>query len=239
MKKTVNIGGQKFLVIDLMKTFTLNIEVYPEDPPPVRKTIAEIEKDGYNHYVHELADHHFQPHADAPNHQNPELQHLGIESFGIDYVFNDAFIIDLSEKPEAENINGVKFLTEIKKEYLTPFTRYFETKAAVVLRTGYDVWLEKNLPHNPELLPYLTPDAAEFIASFENVKVVATDSMTVDPPDTNIVHKIFKHKLLVESLVNLHEIPKNNRLDFTLQTSPLKIKGATGSPVTAYAFVKI
>ncbi len=237
--KIITLGGSKFLVVDLTKTFTLDIEVYPGDPKPVRKIFTDIEKDCCHHYIHEFADHHFQPHADAPNHQNIELQHLGIETFGLDYVFNSAFMIDLSGKKEAAEINGIKIFKEIKKEHLTPFNDQFSTKGAVVIRTGYDIWLENNLPHKLELIPYLTAEAAEYIASFENIKVVALDSISVDHPDTNVSHKILKEKMIVESMVNLYGIPENARLDFDLETAPLKIKGATGSPVSAFAFIKI
>jgi kynurenine formamidase len=44
--------------------------------------------------------------------------------------------------------------------------------------------------------------------------------------------------LIVESMVNLHSIPKDKSSSFDLQTSPVRIVGATGGPITAYAFIE-
>ena len=239
MTTEIKLGGTTFLVIDLTKPLTLDQEVYPGDPKPVRKVFSDIRETGWHHYIHELGDHHFQPHADAPNHQNPDMMDKGIEIFDVSYVFNPAFLIDLSRSPEAKEINGITFLTEITKEHLLPYEPLLRKKGAVLLRTGYDKWLENNYPHNPEMLPYLTAEAAGYLASFKNIKVTGTDSLTVDPDGSHTAHRKLKEKLIVESLVHLDAIPKKNRDSFDLQTSPLRITGATGGPVTAYAYVKI
>jgi kynurenine formamidase len=239
IKKKIKLGSKEFLVIDLTQPLSLDQEVYPGDPKPLRKVFTNIEETGYHHYIHELGDHHFQPHGDAPNHQNIELKDKGFEVFDLDYCFNSAFMIDLSNSERAQTVNGIQFLVEIAKDDLLPFENLFTEKGAVLLRTGYDKWLEKNLPHNPELLPYLTPEAAEYLASFTNLKVVATDSLTVDPDGSHIAHQFLKEKLIVESMVHLHQIPENARLGFDLQTSPVKITGATGGPVIANVFIEI
>jgi len=236
---TIKLGGTNFQVIDLTKPLTLDQEVYPGDPKPKRKVFSDIHDTGWHHYVHELGDHHFQPHADAPNHQNPDRMDKGIEIFDISYVFNPAFLIDLSRSPEAKEINGITFLTEITKGQLLPYESLLSQKGAILLRTGYDKWLENNYHHSPEKLPYLTGEAAAYLASFKNIKVTGTDSLTVDPNGSHTAHQKLKEKLIVESLVHLDAIPEKNRNSFYLQTSPLRIAGATGGPVTAYAFVKI
>ena len=236
---TINLEGTDFLVIDLTKPLTLDQEVYPGDSKPVRKVFTDIRETGWQHYIHELGDHHFQPHADAPNHANLEMQDKGIEVFDVGCVFNPAFLIDLSHVPEAKEVNGITFLTKITKEHLMPYESLLREKGAVLLRTGYDKWLEKNFPHNPDMLPYLTGEAAAYLASFKNLKVTGTDSITVDPDGSHTAHRALKEKMIVESLVHLHEIPEKNKNAFDLQTSPLRIVGATGGAVTAYAFVKI
>ena len=97
MEKTIRFADSKYLIIDLTKVLTLSTEVFPGDPKPKREVFSDI-KDGWQHYVHVLGDHVFQPHADAPNHQNPEMQDKGIEFFDLDYFFNEAILIDLSDK---------------------------------------------------------------------------------------------------------------------------------------------
>jgi len=110
---------------------------------------------------------------------------------------------------------------------------------AVLIRTGYDKWLEANKPHIPESLPYLNKEAAEFLASFKNIKVIGIDSLTIDPVGSHNSHQTLKSLLIVESLVHLCEIPKEARNNFDLQTSPVRIVGATGGPIAAYAFISL
>ncbi|GAG91059.1 unnamed protein product, partial [marine sediment metagenome] len=99
--------------------------------------------------------------------------------------------------------------------------------------------LEENKPHIPENLPYLNKEAADFITSFNQIKVIGIDSLTVDPVGSHVAHQALKSTLIVESLVNLHEIPSESRLNFNLQTTPLRIVGATGGPVVAYVYIQL
>lgn len=235
--KIITLGTNEYLVVDLTEALSLDQEVYPGDPKPKRIVFSDIHENGWHHYIHELGDHHFHPHGDAPNHQNPDLMDRGFESFGLDHCFNSAFMIDLSEHNRAKEIDGVRFLTEIRLEDLKPYEELLSEKGAVLFRTGYDKWLEANYPHVPELLPYFDLEAAAYLASFKNLKVVGTDSLTVDAPGVQKVHQLLKEKLIVESMVHLHCIPTENRSGFDLQTSPVRIIGATGGPVTAYAYI--
>jgi len=239
IKKKIKLGSQNFLVIDLTLPLSLDQEVYPGDSKPLRKIFTSMEETGIQHYIHEIGDHHFHPHGDAPNHQNPDRMDQGIEVFDIDYSFNPALMIDLTNNPAVTTINGITFLKEITKEHLLPFASLLAEKGAVLFRTGYDKWVENNYPHKVELLPYFNEEAAKYLASFENIKVIGTDSLTVDPDGVNTAHRLFKDKLIVESLVHLQAIPEGYHNRFDLQTSPVRIVGATGGPVTAYAFVEI
>jgi kynurenine formamidase len=239
IKKKIKLGSQNFLVIDLTLPLSLNQEVYPGDSKPLRKIFTSMEETGIQHYIHEIGDHHFHPHGDAPNHQNPDRMDQGIEVFDIDYSFNPALMIDLTNNPAATTIKGITFLKEITKEHLLPFASLLAEKGAVLFRTGYDKWVENNYPHKVELLPYFNEEAAKYLASFENIKVIGTDSLTVDPDGIQTAHRLFKDKFIVESLVHLYVIPEENHNRFDLQTSPVRIVGATGGPVTAYAFVEI
>jgi len=239
IKKKIKLGSQNFLVIDLTLPLSLNQEVYPGDSKPLRKIFTSMEETGIQHYIHEIGDHHFHPHGDAPNHQNPDRMNQGIEVFDLDYSFNPAFMIDLTAETDVVEFNGISFLVEITREHLLPYTDLLAEKGAVLFRTGYDKWVENNYPHKVELLPYFNEEAAKYLASFENIKVIGTDSLTVDPDGIQTAHRLFKDKFIVESLVHLYVIPEENHNRFDLQTSPVRIVGATGGPVTAYAFVEI
>lgn len=235
--KIITLGKQEFLVVDLTEALSLDQEVYPGDPKPKRIVFSDIEECGWHHYIHEIGDHHFHPHGDAPNHQNPDSMDKGFEMFGLDHCFNPAFMIDLSDHKNANEINGIQFQIKIDFIDLKQYEKLLFEKEAVLIRTGYDKWLEANLPHQAELLPYFTPEAAAYLALFKNLKVVGTDSLTVDPPGSHEAHQLLKEKLIVESMVHLHEIPKEHFNCFDLQTSPLSIIGATGGPVIAYAYI--
>lgn len=238
-KKEIKLGHHKYLIISLNEPLTEKTEVYPGDPKPEKEVFSEINKTGYQHHIYKIGDHNFHPHGDAPKHQNPEMQDKGFEVFGLDFYFNSACLIDLSAAPETEKIDDVKYLIEVKKEHLEPFAKLFSQKSAVLIRTGYDKWLGANKPHNPEKLPYLNKKAAEFIASFNGIKVIGIDSLTIDPVGIHDAHQILKNTMIIESLVHLYEIPPEARENFDLQASPVKIVGATGGPILAYAFIEL
>ena len=230
--------GKKFLLIDLTHPLILETQVYPGDPKLERKVFSSIGDGGWHHYMHVMGDHIFQPHIDAPNHQNSDLQDKGVEVYGNEFFYNSATMIDLSNIPEAQNFNGIKYLVKVEKRHLESLEHRIKRAGALLIRTGYDGWLEENRKHVPENLPYLTKEAAEYLASFENLNVIGIDSLTVDPVGEHVAHQALKNKMIVESLVHLHEIPYD-AYEFDLQTTPIKIEGATGGPVVVHAYVAL
>lgn len=241
-KIRIKLGNSDYLAIDLTEPLREDLEVYPGDPKPKKEIFSGIQKTGFQHHIYSIGDHNFHPHGDAPNHQNKELQRKGFESFGIDFCFNSACLIDFSGSKEAKQFGKIKYLVEVKKEYMVPFSKIIADKGALIIRTGYDKWLEANNPHEPKSIPYLAKSAADFIMKFKNLKVIGTDSLTIDPchdEPVHYAHQAFKDKLIVESMVHLYEIPAKSRSNFYLQTSPVRIVGATGGPVVAYAFIRL
>lgn len=241
-KTKIRLGSAEFLAIDLTEPLTENTEVYPGDPRLKKEVFSDIIKTGFQHHVYSIGDHNFHPHGDAPSHQNRESQNKGFESFGIDFCFNSSCLIDLSNSKEARKFGKIKYLVEVRKEHLLPFSKIIAKKGAVVIRTGYDRWLEANKPHEPQNIPYLSKSTADFLGKFKKLKVIGTDSLTIDPCSSKPIHyahQSFKDKLIVECMVHLHEIPFKARNNFYLQTSPVRIAGATGGPIVAYAFVEV
>jgi len=233
-KKIITLGGVEFIVINLTKPLSLDTEVFPGDPKPKRIIFSEIEKDGYEHYLHLIGDHNFQPHGDAPKHFLDDSR--GMEFFNLDYFFNNACLIDLSCNEKTVEIDRVKWLIEI--DDLRAYETLISQKEALIIRTGYDIWLEKNKPHDIKKIPYLSKNAVDMLAKYKNLRVVGLDSISVDKPGNQSSHKKLKEKLIIESMVNLHDIPEKNRENFDLQTSPIVIAGATGGPICAYAFIR-
>lgn len=226
-KKSITIGNENYLVIDLTQPLRLDLAVYPGDPKPTRRIFAERKKNGWEHYTHEIGDHCFQPHGDAPKHYSDN--NTGFEKFNLEYCFNKACMVDLSGSNST--------ILEVSRNHLREKEKLLKNVGALVIRTGYDRHLEGNKPHAKQI-PHLSKEAAEYIASFKNIKVIGIDTLSVDPCGHQECHRLLKDKMIVESLVHLHLIPDRARTDFTLQTSPIIIHGATGGPVLAYAFVK-
>lgn len=237
----VNIGGRTVDVIDLTLPVGTETPVFPGDPVIAREVVSRIEDTGIEHYLHRLGDHVFVPHADAPNHQNPELKALGVEAWGPEFEFNEALVIDLAGADEAVEVDSVRLLRTVDVAHLEPHSDALQAVSAVVIRTGAEMWRLSGRPFPPAAIPGFTAGAGAFLADFENLRVVGTDSLTVDiyDPHTprNTVHRALKRKLIVESLVHLDEIPEASRKRFLLQTALVKIHGATGCPVVARAWL--
>lgn len=229
------IGGIPFQIIRLSKIIDLDTEPFPNDPEIKKSVVADMDKVGVQHNSYQVSDHIFRPHADAPNHQNPEAKNKGIEVYNTDDFFNSACMVDLT-KNTSKISNHIKI--KIKKEDLIPFEKLIKEKNAIIIRTGYDKYIEANLKHSKDTIPFFTEDAAKYLSSFENIKVIATDSLTVDKPGYNISHQIFKNKLIIEALVHLDKIPEKYTHDFDLETSIIQISGATGGAVSAFAFIR-
>jgi len=236
------LGDKPFLVISLSEPLNESTEVFPGDPSIVKKTYSDIDKTGYHHYVWEISDHSFHPHGDAPNHQNPELKHNGFDFFGMDYFFNKAAMIDLSETDDSENkcaYEDIEYHLRIEIHHLKEYEDIIKKRGAIIIRTGYDRVIESNKKHLLDKIPFLSAEAGKYLSHFDNLKVFGIDSLTVDFPGNHVVHQSLKKCLIVESLVNLYSIPKNSQMEFDLQTSTISIEGATGGPVNAFAFINI
>lgn len=239
LKKVINLYGKKYLVVDFTQPLSEVTEVYPGDPKVVKEVFSNISSSGWQHNIYKIGDHNFQPHGDAPNHQNIELKDKGFEIFDMNYCFNRACLIDVSGCKDVEKFGNIRYLVRVEEEHLRPYSKFIRDKGAVLIRTGYDKWLESNKAHTPEKIPYLSEGAADFLSKFKNLKVIGIDSLTVDPIGSPYAHRKFKNLLIVESMVHLYLIPETKKRDFFLQTSPVRIVGATGGPVVAYAFIKM
>ena len=236
-QKIITLGGTEFLIINLTEPLREDIEVFPGDPKPKKRIFSDICKTGYQHHIYSIGDHSFHPHGDAPNHQNPDQKSKGFEYFNLDYHFNSACLIDLSEHNQANEIDGIRYIVKIQKDHLKPYEKIISDKGAIIIRTGYDQWLIANKKHTPDNIPYLSKKAADYLSEFKKLKVIGIDSLTVDRIGSHYVHQKFKNKLIVEALVNLNLIPIGHRDNFDLQTSTIAIIGATGGPVAAFAYI--
>lgn len=239
MKTKINLFGKKLTVISLNQDLCFDSKSYPGHPPVFhREIVSKKEKDGFENYVHQIADHSFRPHIDAPNHFCDTTD--GAEVFSsTENMFHETLIIDLTTEDESEEIEGIRITKEILLKHIEPYQDKISEKSALILRTGYDKWTESMSKNEMKNIPYFSKEAATFISTFKNLKVVATDSINVDKHDENIIHNIFKEKMIVEGLVNLHKIKSSQHDKLMIMIAPLIIEGATAAPAKVYAFLKI
>jgi kynurenine formamidase len=235
----ISLGEFFFKVINLTEPLRMDVEVFPGNPQPKKETFRTYKENYSRYHIYSIGDHIFHPHGDAPKHMNEKLKNRGFEYWGPDYVFNKACMIDLSKHEDVIEENGIRYLRNISKIHLIPYIDRIKNMGAIVIRTGYDKIVQKNQKHARRKIPFFDKSAVDFLLKYSKCNVIGTDSMTIDGPGEKYAHKKFSEKLIVESIVNLSHIPKLNRFNFDLQTSPISIIGATGGPVLAYAYIAV
>lgn len=238
-QKIIRLGNAKFKIINLTEPLREDVEVFPGDPKPKKRVFCSFGEGNCQHNIYSVGDHNYHPHGDAPNHQNPQYKDRGFEFWNLDFVFNKACLIDLSESRDFGKLDGITYLKKITGKHILPYIDQIGKNSALILRTGYDKWLESNKKHISSSIPYIDKSAIDIVSKFKKLKVIGIDSLTIDEIGKNYAHRKLKDKLIVECLVNLYSIPKKYRSNFYLQTSPIAIVGATGGPVLAYAYISL
>jgi len=213
-------------ILDLTLTISDKIPVFPGSPHPHFIPWEKIKDDSYNLELLFLST-HTGTHIDAPHHF---LEKGGkIHEISLKKLVSEAVLIK-SRKKRNETVTK----TDIQK---------FEKKhgkiasfSSVIFLTGWQKNLQKKYYFTKN--PGLSASAANYLAS-KKVSLVGIDSPSIDlGTDSKFsVHQIFAKKgiLIVENLANLEKIKSSK---FHLVVLPLKLKGATGSPVRAIAFVE-
>ena len=213
-------------ILDLTLTISDKIPVFPGSPHPHFIPWEKIKDDSYNLELLFFSA-HTGTHIDAPHHfleKGAKIHEISLKK-----LVSNAVLIK-SRKKRNETITK----TDIQK---------FEKKhgkiasfSSVIFLTGWQKNLQKKYYFTKN--PGLSASAANYLAS-KKVSLVGIDSPSIDlGTDSKFsVHQIFAKKgiLIVENLANLEKIKSSK---FHLVVLPLKLKGATGSPVRAIAFVE-
>ncbi len=213
-------------IIDLTLTISNRIPTFPGSPQPNFIPWEKIKDDGYNLELLFLSS-HTGTHLDAPYHfleKGSKIHEISLKK-----LVSNAVLIK-SRKKSNESVTK----TDIQK---------FEKKhgkiasfSSVIFYTGWQRNLQKKYYFTKN--PGLSVSAAKYLAS-KKVSLVGIDSPSIDlGTDSKFsVHQIFAKKgmLIVENLANLEKIKSSK---FHLVVLPLKLKGATGSPVRAIAFIE-
>ena len=213
-------------ILDLTLTISNKIPAFPGSPQPNFIPWEKIKDDGYNLELLFLSS-HTGTHLDAPYHfleKGSKIHEISLKK-----LVSEAVLIK-SRKKRNETITKTDIQKFEKKH------GKIESFSSVIFLTGWQKNLQKKYYFTKN--PGLSVSAANYLAS-KKVSLVGIDSPSIDlGTDSKFsVHQIFAKKgiLIVENLANLEKIKSSK---FHLVVLPLKLKGATGSPVRAIAFVE-
>jgi kynurenine formamidase len=236
----ITLLGRRLTVLDLTHEISPDIPVYPghmkvamwdhltHDESLMR--IGETPFGGYAVKGMSMCDHD-STHIDAISHFNRDRPDLSIEAFPLEHCFTDAVWIDVSDVPPR---------THITLEYV---------------RRALDEAGVERLPRGGSLLYYTGAarnwnDAKTFVTQYpgldaeasrwildQGVVNVLTDAVSTDNPADSAYPN---HTAHAEYLINHTEVVNNidripSHEGFGLLVIPLRIVGATGSPVRVLA----
>ena len=187
---------------------------------------ANIGKYRWNAVSLLITDHHG-THVDAPFHLDPngkKIHEMPVEAF-----VTEAVVLDLTHRTSSEiSVEDLSASLEKSGESIAPGD-------AVLLHTGWDKWW--NTKEYMSKHPWLSEKSVKWLLE-KRIGLLG-----IDAPDTDlkIPGQRHGHVILladagipiVENLCNLDKIRKSR---VTFMALPLKIRGATGSPVRAVAF---
>ena len=212
-------------ILDLTLPISDKIPAFPGSPKPNFIQWENLKDDGYNLELLFLSS-HTGTHLDAPYHflENG----LKIHEINPKRLIREAILIRSRKKAnQAITKNDIQ---KFEKKY-----GKIPNNSTVVFWTGWQKTLHNDSYFNEN--PGLSEAAAKYLVS-KKTNLVGIDSPSIDFKGSQrfSVHRIFSKNniLIVENLSNLEKIQSSK---FYFVVLPLKLKGATGSPVRAIAFV--
>jgi arylformamidase len=208
-------------LVDLTLEITSDMITFPGYPMPAFIKWSNFETQGYISETMFLST-HTGTHMDAPFHfdpNGPTIDKVEIER----YVCNNALLLKI-QKDSNQIISSDDIRRNSKCE--------IKEKDTIVFSTGWEMRIKEkdNYINNN---PGLSKDAAEFLVE-KKVNAVAIDCPSIDKGTDSglVVHKtlLSNQILIIENLCNLYRF---NNQRFTLLITPLKLVGASGSPIRA------
>lgn len=215
--------------LDLTLPISKTLPTFPGAPRPQFIDWADLECDGYNLELF-LASTHSGTHIDAPFHfikTGKKVNQISLER-----LVGKATLIKLDNIVISNNYtitkHHIQSFEKMQPEYA------IAQKDMVIFSTG---WQNGHLTKKDYFMtnPGLDKSAARYLAS-KKISMVGIDSPSIDigSDSTFTAHRILAKAgiPIVENLANLEKI-HSTKFDFV--ALPLKLKGASGSPVRALA----
>lgn len=227
------------VLIDLSREITHRMQGFPTHPPVIVTEFGrhEDERETYglkysSATMYLSMSDHAGTHVDAPCHFNPSPDAPGIDQVPLEDFFTEAVCLDLSHIP-------------LKSDITVPDLEKAEAAADVSIKSGDTVLLytgfsEKTLGTPAFVTDFqgLTKESAGWLGA-KGIKMFGVEAISPGRPGKNNfeVHNVcrdmgFTH---IEGLTNLDKLVGKGRFRFI--GFPLKIKGGTGSPIRAVAWI--
>ncbi len=209
------------MLVDLTLPISEDLPGFPGSPAPGFLSWSDLKEDGYNLELLFMSS-HSGTHIDAPYHfvRNGQT----VDEVPVERLMRTAILI---KAPKAAN-------GEISKSDIISFeqkNRVIPDQSTVIFHTGW----QKNLSRKNYFTqnPGLSKAAARYLAS-KHTNLVGIDSPSIDPGRDHgfgAHHLLLKNDILiVENLSNLEKI---RQVEFSFTALPLRLNGASGSPVRA------
>jgi len=208
------------MILDLTREINTDTKVFPGSPLPKFITWNKMDIHNYHSEVIFMST-HTGTHMDAPSHFVTGVS--SIDQIPVNRLVSRSTLVKVA-KASDELISASEI--EASKAKILEGN-------SVVFSTSWEKEVDKDyyFSHSPGL----SEDAAEYLIN-KKVNAVCIDSPSIDRgSDSNFpVHKLLLSReiLIVENLCNLGKIDNQN---FTLIMTPLKLSGASGSPIRAIA----
>jgi arylformamidase len=209
-------------VIDLSLEVSEKLRVFPGSPQPLFMKWTKFDVHSYDSEIM-LMSTHTGTHLDAPS-------HFVADSQSVDVIAVERFVCTALLLRVPKHANELITLEEIEN------IKEIDQGIATIFDTGWN-----KMATNDDYMtsnPGLSKEAAEFLVE-KKVNAVGIDSPSID---TGIERHFTCHNallssgiLIVENLCNLDRF--ESKAKFTLLINPLKLRGASGSPIRALAVV--
>jgi arylformamidase len=208
------------MILDLTREVTNETKVFPGSPLPKFITWTKMDVHNYDSEVIFMST-HTGTHMDAPSHFASNAS--SIDKISVNRFISKAILIKIKKGSNQLITTG-----EIESSNV----RIMDGDS-IVFSTSWENEIDKDYFFSDS--PGLSEDAAKYLIN-KKVNAVCIDSPSIDRgSDNNFpVHKILLSKeiLVVENLCNLNKLKTQN---FTMVMTPLKLSGASGSPIRAIA----
>ena len=211
------------MIIDLSQSINSDIKLYPGSPNVSFLKWSKYSIDGYDSEAIFLST-HTGTHMDAPSHFIKGAEPVDIIDVNR-FVMNNVHLLKISKS----------YNQLITTEDIINSDTDIKENDSIIFSTGWehsynsDDYMSSN--------PGLSSDAATYLSN-KKINAVAIDSPSIDSGIESKfpVHQILLKNdvLIIENICNLTQI---NKKILKLIAIPLKLQGATGSPIRALAII--